>query len=295
MLPGFGAIWFPAPQWFVGIVSAGIAFMWFLAAYLIRVSNPNALLLTRITAIFNLVLIWRALNDGVPFVDMMWAIILISLALVLSFLPEATKALARPTPEGAVSEKAAMPAATESVAEDATTRTGPPPWWSVALEGALLVLISLYLIRTPTSDWEEITWLISIYWSISGVMNMIKLYFNRSMLGLKIAAGASGIVVGLFLILYLNYGYIDADLKILLFLGIIIGAANLIQGFRGSGWGTAILGIAGMAVAVLLLAAQADIIYDLLPWLVVLLSGIGGTLAIIASTRMRRQQLSSFQ
>ena len=294
MLPGFGSIWLPAPQWFVGVVLAGIACMWFVTAYRLRSFNPYALILARLTAIVNLIIMGRAFSDGVSIVDMMWGIVVNILALILSFLPSTKKALSRATPETAgnattaTTSAAINPDGGKSFAEQQMTRSGPPPWWTVTLEGGLLILISLYLIRPPSYDWEEIAPFFGVYWSISGVMNLVKLYFDRSLSGLKIAAGACGIIGAFFLIQYLSTGYIHINQNILLFLGIVIGSANLIQGIRGAGRGTFILGITGISMAVLLLAAQADIIYELTPWLGALLSGIGGALALIASLQMRR-------
>ena len=119
------------------------------------------------------------------------------------------------------------------------------PWWLVLIEGILLIIIGIFLLTQPIATWGTLVWVIGLYWLISGVFNIIKIFFDSSMWGWKIFAGIVGIIAGCFYY-QPDRGTIGFSATVILVLGlfgIFIGIVNLIQAFKGAGWGTGILGV----------------------------------------------------
>ncbi len=163
------------------------------------------------------------------------------------------------------------------------------PWWLVLIEGILLIIIGIFLLTQPISTWTAIVWVIGLYWFISGIFNIIKIFFDSSMWGWKIFAGIVGIIAGYFLITTPFGGALVFTATVVLMLGlfgIFIGIVNLIQAFKGGGWGTGILGVISIILGILILSNQQAFILSL-PWAVGILMVIGGIIAIFNAFRIR--------
>ena len=163
------------------------------------------------------------------------------------------------------------------------------PWWLVLIEGILLILIGIFLLTRPIATWTSLVWVIGLYWLISGIFNIIKIFFDRSMWGWKIFAGIVGIIAGYFLVTTPFGGTIAFTAAVVLILGlfgIFIGIVNLIQAFKGAGWGTGILGIVSIILGFIILSNQRQFMWAL-PWAAGILAIFGGILAIFNAFRIR--------
>jgi uncharacterized membrane protein HdeD (DUF308 family)/predicted flap endonuclease-1-like 5' DNA nuclease len=163
------------------------------------------------------------------------------------------------------------------------------PWWLVLIEGILLIIIGIFLLTQPIATWTSLVWVIGLYWLISGVFNIIKIFFDRSMWGWKLFAGIVGIIAGYFLVTTPFGGTVVFSATVVLLLGlfgIFIGIVNLIQAFRGAGWGTGILGVVSIILGIIILSNQQAFILSL-PWAVGILAIIGGIIAIFNAFRIR--------
>ncbi|MFL7867906.1 MAG: DUF4332 domain-containing protein [Anaerolineales bacterium] len=163
------------------------------------------------------------------------------------------------------------------------------PWWLVLIEGGLLILIGIFLLTRPIATWTSLVWVIGLYWLISGVFNIIKIFFDSSMWGWKLFAGIIGIIAGYFLVTTPFGGTVVFTATVVLLLGlfgIFIGIVNLIQAFRGAGWGTGILGVVSIILGFIILSNQQAFILSL-PWAVGILAIIGGIIAIFNAFRLR--------
>lgn len=163
------------------------------------------------------------------------------------------------------------------------------PWWLVLIEGILLIIIGIFLLTRPIATWTSLVWVIGLYWLISGIFNIIKIFFDRSMWGWKLFAGIVGIIAGYFLITTPFGGTIAFTAAVVLLLGlfgIFIGIVNLIQAFKGAGWGTGILGVVSIILGFIILSNQQAFILSL-PWAVGILAILGGVIAIFNAFRLR--------
>jgi uncharacterized membrane protein HdeD (DUF308 family)/predicted flap endonuclease-1-like 5' DNA nuclease len=163
------------------------------------------------------------------------------------------------------------------------------PWWLVLIEGILLIIIGIFLLTNPAATFVTIVWVLGIYWLISGIFNIIKIFFDSSMWGWKIFAGIIGIIAGWFLIQNPISGSIIVSSTTVILLGlfgIFIGIVNLIQAFKGAGWGTGILGVISIILGIILLANRFLFTFSL-PWALGIMAIIGGIIAIFNAFRIR--------
>lgn len=169
------------------------------------------------------------------------------------------------------------------------------PWWLELIEGILLIVVGVLLLTQPAITFFTIVWFVGIYWIASGVINIIKLLFDRSMWGWKLFAGVVAIVAGWILFQHPIGGGVAFGNTVILLLGLIgigVGVVNLIQAFRGAGWGTGILGVVSIFLGIILLANRWLFTFSL-PWALGLLAIVGGLAAILGAfrTRSRHKEL----
>lgn len=167
------------------------------------------------------------------------------------------------------------------------------PWWLLLVQGILAILISLFLFANPFATLNAIVWVIALYWLITGIFTLARLFVDRSHWGWKLFSGIIGIAAGWIL---LDAGAVSRTLAFgwtVVFLlgiqGIIMGIIQLIEAFRGGGWGPGIIGGISIVFGFLLLAntwAAALV----LPWVLGVFLLIGGIFAIFMSFRLKGAQ-----
>jgi uncharacterized membrane protein HdeD (DUF308 family)/predicted flap endonuclease-1-like 5' DNA nuclease len=170
-------------------------------------------------------------------------------------------------------------------------RTNPGSrWWLLLLQGIAAIILGVLLFTRPAATIQAIVIFLGIYWLITGILTLVSLIWDRSQWGLKIITGILGILAGLFIVRnpIISAFVVPASFALALgILGIVIGIGQLIQAFRGGGWGIGILGVLSIILGVLLLANPAIGGISLAIMLAILLI-VGGIAAIIASFGLRR-------
>ena len=162
-------------------------------------------------------------------------------------------------------------------------------WWLVLLEGIVAVIVGIFLITNPASTLIFLVTFLGIYWLVTGVLNLITLFWNRSQWGWKLFTGIVGIIAGLLIIQnpLISTLVVPATFALVLgFLGLVIGIGQLIQAFRGGGWGVGVLGAVSILLGFLLIARP--LVAGLtLAFLMGFLLVLGGILAFIAAFSLR--------
>ena len=164
-------------------------------------------------------------------------------------------------------------------------------WWLVLIEGLAAVLIGFMLLANPLQTSNILVWTIGLFWLISGIISIIRIFTDRSHWGWKLFSGVIGIIAGWFLITNIGDGATLAfGLAVVLIMaiqGIIMGIAGLIEAFRGGGWGPGIMGGLAIVIGILLLGNiyAATLV---LPWVIGIFAIVGGIFAIIMSFRLRK-------
>ena len=167
-----------------------------------------------------------------------------------------------------------------------------PPWWLILIEGILLIIIGFFFFTQPISTSMSVVFVLGLYWLISGIMGFVRLFWDRSMWGWKIFMGILGIVAGYIVITNPLGSTATVGLftvYMLAFTGIFIGIADLIQAFRGGGWGAGIMGVISLVIGVWLLFNGLAAMVTL-PYVLGALAIFSGIMAIVNSFVVKSAQ-----
>ena len=128
---------------------------------------------------------------------------------------------------------------------------------TVLLEGIVAVIVGIFLITNPASTLIFLVIFLGIYWLVTGVINLIPYFWNRSQWGWKLFTGIVGIIAGLLIIQKSTDQYPGSAGHIRAGVGLPRprdGDRRLIQAFRGGGWGVGVLGAVSIFLGFLLIA-----------------------------------------
>jgi uncharacterized membrane protein HdeD (DUF308 family) len=163
-------------------------------------------------------------------------------------------------------------------------------WWILLLEGIALILIGILLFTDTDQTVFTLVLFLGIWWFITGIIDLITLFWDRTAWGWRLFSGILGIIAGLIIIRHPMWSalLVPATLGwILAIFGIVIGIMALIRAFQGEGWGVGILGVISIVLGLWLLGADigiqvATIVYGAAIWAI-----IGGIAAIVWAFRVR--------
>jgi uncharacterized membrane protein HdeD (DUF308 family) len=163
------------------------------------------------------------------------------------------------------------------------------PWWVVLLQGIAAVILGLFLLAKPGMTMVVVVQLIGIYWFVSGLFQIVAIFIDHTQWGWKLFSGILGIIAGMIIIKHPLWSPIMLTSVLIIVLGIeglIIGVINLIQAFKGGGWGVGILGALSILFGLVLLANVLLATFSV-PWVLGVLGIVGGIIAIIYSFRLK--------
>lgn len=167
---------------------------------------------------------------------------------------------------------------------------GRVPWWLVLLLGIAYIIAGLFLVFQPLASLVVIALFTGATWFVSGVLDLISLFRDRTRWVWTILSGVIGIWAGLVLLgqplvgaVLLPFVYVI----ILALSGVMLGIVRIVQGVQGGGpgviiWGAVTIFLAGW----LLLNPLAGVV--VLPFVFGVFTIVGGILTIIAAFQFRR-------
>jgi uncharacterized membrane protein HdeD (DUF308 family) len=169
---------------------------------------------------------------------------------------------------------------------EASAPSGPPRWL-IIIEGIFAIIIGLFLIVSPGMTIAIIIQALGLYWLLAGLLAIVSIFIDKTNWGWKLAGGLLGIVAGILVIRHPLWStiLIPTTLAIAIgVLGIIVGLIDVIQAFKGAGWGTGILGVLSIILGTIIflnptIAAFAS------AFLIGLIAIVGGVAAIIMALR----------
>lgn len=163
------------------------------------------------------------------------------------------------------------------------------PWWIPLIEGIALVIIGVLLITNTGATVEALALVLAIYWLISGILELVSIFIDRSAWGLKLLGGIIGIWAGIIILNHPMRGAFVLGLGIVLFLSIqalVLGVINILQAFRGAGWGIGLVGVINIIFGIILLTnAVGGVI--VLPWVLAAMAIVGGIATIVLAFRLK--------
>jgi uncharacterized membrane protein HdeD (DUF308 family) len=160
----------------------------------------------------------------------------------------------------------------------------------VLLEGISLVLIGILLFTDTDQTVFTLVLFIGIWWFITGIMDLVSLFMDRTQWGWKLASGILGIIAGLAIVRHPYWAalLVPATLVwVVGFIGIVVGVMAIIRAFQGAGWGTGILGIISIILGVVAFSANLGVAVPVAIYATAIWALIGGVLAIVYAFRLR--------
>jgi uncharacterized membrane protein HdeD (DUF308 family) len=163
------------------------------------------------------------------------------------------------------------------------------PWWVVLIEGIAAIILGILLLISPASTMIVIIQFLGIYWFITGIIDIVRIFIDRTAWGWKLFSGIIGILAGLAIIQYPLWATLLVPTTLVWlfgFFGIIIGVIGIIQAFQGAGWGAGILGVLSILFGILLLS-NAFVAALTTPFIFGILGIVGGIAAIVMAFRLK--------
>ena len=151
------------------------------------------------------------------------------------------------------------------------------------------MILGLFLLAKPGMTMVVVVQLVGIYWFVAGIFQIVAIFIDHTQWGWKLFSGILGIIAGMIIIKHPLWSPIMLTTVLVIVLGIegiIIGIINLIQAFKGGGWGVGILGALSILFGLILLANVLLATFSV-PWVLGVLGIVGGIIAIIYSFRLK--------
>jgi uncharacterized membrane protein HdeD (DUF308 family) len=166
------------------------------------------------------------------------------------------------------------------------------PWGLLLLQGIIAVIVGFLLVTWPAETIVMLTQIIGIYWLVTGILALVSIFMDSSLWGWKLCAGILGILSGFIVIQHPIWSALLITTFIVFFLGIqgiIQGAINFMQAFRGGGWGVALLGVINIIFGILILS-RLLIATLALPIVLGIFAIVAGIVEIVGAFRIRDAQ-----
>ena len=166
------------------------------------------------------------------------------------------------------------------------------PWWVVLVEGIFALIFGLLLITAPGTMSLFLVTVLGFYWLIRGIFSIIEIFLPNTGThwGWLLFMGILGIIAGMVVLRNLVYATALVGTFVIVFLavdGLIMGIMGLIRAFTGGGWGSGILGILSIIIAIFLFTNLLGAVLAL-PIFLGAFMIVGGIVAIFYSFRIRR-------
>lgn len=163
------------------------------------------------------------------------------------------------------------------------------PWWIPLIQGIALIIVGILLFTNTAATTVVLVQVLAIYWLIAGIMEIISIFIDHSAWGLKLLGGIIGIWAGTVILQHPIGGTLALGFAVVIILGIqalILGVVNIIQAFRGGGWGIGLLGVVNIIFGIILLG-NTMVSAALLPWVLGAFAVVGGIAAIVMAFRLK--------
>jgi uncharacterized membrane protein HdeD (DUF308 family) len=165
------------------------------------------------------------------------------------------------------------------------------PWWLVLLNGICLVIIGILFIAAPGKTTLLLVQFIGIYWLISGIFSIVRIFLDSSGWGWNLFSGVLGIIAGILVLQHPLWSAVLVPTTLVIVLGVyglLAGAIALIEAFRGGfSWGPLILGVVSIIFGLMLVLNPLFGAVALVVWVAGIWGIIGGIFAIVMAFKMK--------
>src|SRR5260370_2945380 len=132
-------------------------------------------------------------------------------------------------------------------------------WWVFLLQGFAGIILGLMLVAQRGATVVAVRTVRGFYWLITGLLGLVQVFVDHSTPWIwSLLGGLVGILAGLFVLRHPLVAALTVPTVIVIILGIqglVMGALQIIGGFKGGGIGPFILGGINVLVGILLLGS----------------------------------------
>jgi uncharacterized membrane protein HdeD (DUF308 family) len=163
-------------------------------------------------------------------------------------------------------------------------------WWIVLLQGIAAVIIGILLFTDPAPTLVTLTLFLGVYWFISGIFDLVRMFGDSSNWGWHLIGGLLGVLCGLAIVRNPLWAAVLVPTTLVWLLGvfgIVIGVVAIARAFRGGGWGPGVLGVLSVILGLVLLFGNTFIAAAVLVWTIAGIAVVGGIVAIVMSFQIK--------
>jgi uncharacterized membrane protein HdeD (DUF308 family) len=131
-------------------------------------------------------------------------------------------------------------------------------WWIALLQGISAIIIGALLVAEPAETFLALLPLLGFYWLVIGILSLVRTFIDRSVPWIwSLLTGIIGVLAGISVLRHPMMAAILIPTVLVIVLGVqglLMGIFEIIEGFRGGGVWSFVLGVINILVGVLLLA-----------------------------------------
>jgi uncharacterized membrane protein HdeD (DUF308 family) len=130
-------------------------------------------------------------------------------------------------------------------------------WWLALLQGICATIIGALLVAEPAETFMALLPFLGIYWLVIGILSLVRVFIDRSIPWIfSLLTGIIGVLAGFAVMRHPLTAAILIPTVLVIVLGaqgLVMGILEIIEGFRGGGVWSFVLGIINILVGLLLL------------------------------------------
>lgn len=134
-------------------------------------------------------------------------------------------------------------------------------WWLFLLHGIAAIILGLAFITAPGATLVLAITFLGFYWLIGGVLSLVRMFVDRAVPWIwSLLSGIIGIIGGLVVLRHPLLAAVTVPTVLVIVIGVeglILGAVQLVEGFKGGGIGSFLLGAINIVIGLILLGSPA--------------------------------------
>jgi uncharacterized membrane protein HdeD (DUF308 family) len=163
-------------------------------------------------------------------------------------------------------------------------------WWLFLLHGIAAIILGLMFVTAPGATLILAITFLGFYWLIGGVLSLVRIFVDRSVPWVwSLLGGIVGILAGLVVLRHPLLAAVTIPTVLIIILGaqgLVMGVLEIIEGFKGGGIGSFMLGAINVVIGLLLLGSPVTTGLAV-PLVFGVLLLVQGTVLVIWALRIR--------
>jgi uncharacterized membrane protein HdeD (DUF308 family) len=132
-------------------------------------------------------------------------------------------------------------------------------WWLFLLRGIAAIILGLMFVTAPGATLILAITFIGFYWLIGGVLSLVRIFVDRSVPWIwSLLSGIVGLLAGLAVLRHPLLATVAIPTVLVIVLGVqglIMGALEIMEGLKGGGIGSFMLGAINVVIGLILLGS----------------------------------------